>query len=56
MGIWSNYTPCPTCKSNFGIMLKCSECGTVGCSRCLGGGEGKGQCKICKKICTRKKV
>lgn len=52
MGNWNNSNPCKNCGRKSGSMLKCTNCGTLGCNN---GNCGIGQvaksshCKICNK-------
>ena len=58
MGNWSHSNPCKNCGKTGGLMVKCSNCGTLGCSinfKCVGG-TGRGHCGVCKKNVDRIKV
>lgn len=48
MASWTAKEPCITCKATGGQRLRCKNCGTVGCPKCLGT-SGMSTCKICKK-------
>ena len=47
MSSWSNRKPCNNCGETHGTMVKCNNCGTLGCHRCIGAITTS--CKICKK-------
>ena len=49
MGSWTSSNPCKNCGKKSGIMVKCSNCGTLGCPLCVRS-PGKGACKLCKKV------
>lgn len=53
MASWTAREPCVTCKSTNGQRLRCENCGTVGCAKCLGS-SGVGTCKVCKKSARKK--
>ncbi len=55
MGSWTSSNPCKTCNNKAGFMIKCSNCGSLGCMKCIGG-PGKGTCKICKKSAERIRI
>ena len=52
---WTSSNPCKTCGSKPGTMIKCTNCGTLGCAKCVGG-PGRGVCKVCKKSVDRVRV
>jgi len=55
MGSWTSSNPCPRCGAKFGAMVRCENCGTLGCPKCVGT-PGKSTCKVCKKITKKVKV
>lgn len=55
MGSWSSSNPCKNCGKKSGIMIKCTNCGSLGCPSCIGA-PGKGMCRVCKKTVDRVKV
>ena len=36
MGDWSRQKTCKNCGNHQGAMVKCSNCGTLGCHKCVG--------------------
>ncbi|MBF0473493.1 MAG: hypothetical protein HQK91_14810 [Nitrospirae bacterium] len=54
MTTWPNST-CKNCGKKSTWMVKCTNCGTLGCINCVGG-LGKGMCHTCKKIAEKIKV
>lgn len=58
MGNWSQINPCKNCGSKTPTpMLKCTNCGTLGCylTTCVGQAP-KGRCGVCKKTTDKVKV
>ncbi len=55
MASWTANNPCKTCGGKSGFMIKCGNCGTLGCVKCVGG-PGRGLCKVCKKSSDRMRV
>ena len=49
MGNWTSSNPCKNCGKKYGYMVKCTNCGTLGCPSCVGNPGKKAHCKICKK-------
>jgi hypothetical protein len=55
----STSTPCRNCGNTAGgsnVWVKCSNCGTLGCDKCIGQHNTTGTCKVCKKKAERVKV
>jgi len=50
---WTSSKPCPKCGAKSAIAIKCPNCGTLGCTKCVGG-PGHTQCKVCGKLVTLK--
>lgn len=55
MATWNKKEPCPNCGGTAGLKLKCENCGTLGCSKCVGS-FSRSTCTICKKTSEKKKV
>jgi hypothetical protein len=46
---------CGNCGKAASTMLKCKNCGTLGCKICVGS-SGKSYCKTCRKTTEKLKV
>jgi hypothetical protein len=55
MASWLQSNPCKNCGNTNGVMLKCKNCGTLGCGNCVGH-LTKSHCKVCKKTTEKIKV
>lgn len=55
MPLWTSQKPCKNCGNKAGTMIRCTNCQTVGCERCVGLFP-KGNCPICKKTTTKVKI
>ena len=52
---WTSSKPCTTCgKSNSGVAWKCTNCGSLGCVKCVGSNTSK--CNICQKVTKKIRV
>jgi hypothetical protein len=49
MGTWNRNNPCKNCGNTNGQMVKCGNCGTLGCYKCVEQPGGSRVCKVCKK-------
>ena len=59
MATCSTTTPCKNCGNTAGgsnVWVKCDNCGTLGCTKCVGQASAKGHCKVCKKTTKITKV
>jgi hypothetical protein len=57
MGNWSKKDPCKNCGKEHGIMVKCENCGTLGCPPCVGiSSTNPNRCNVCKKPTLKKKI
>ena len=57
MGMWGPSKPCANCGTATSLqMVKCSNCGTLGCPRCVGSPSKKALCKVCRKYAEIKKI
>jgi len=54
MANWPN-TKCGNCGHTVNTMLKCDNCGTIGCYACVGN-TPKSHCKVCQKTTTKTKI
>ncbi len=49
MGTWTSKNPCKNCGKTGRPMVKCTNCGTLGCTYCVGQPANRTTCKVCKK-------
>ena len=55
MASWTKQEPCSSCGANHGKKLQCEGCLNVGCVMCIGS-TGRGICRLCKKMTSRRPV
>lgn len=55
MGTWNPNNPCKSCGNKSGVMVRCANCSTLGCFKCVGS-PGKSHCKVCRKFADKVKV
>lgn len=55
MASWTSSNPCKNCGRKSGSMVKCTNCGTLGCAICIGQ-VSKSLCKVCKKTTIKVRV
>jgi hypothetical protein len=56
MALWTSNDSC-SCGTKSGLKLKCENCGTIGCSKCVGAtNDTKSMCKTCKKMTKSRKI
>ena len=55
MGTWTPSKPCKNCGRKGGVMIRCTNCGTLGCQMCVGP-AGRSACKVCKKTTQKVRV
>jgi hypothetical protein len=52
---WNKQRPCVTCGATSGNQIRCTNCGTLGCQKCVGQ-VGYSQCKVCRKNVEKKYI
>jgi len=49
MAYWNTQRPCVTCGATIGEQVRCANCGTLGCYKCVGTVSKATYCKVCRK-------
>jgi len=56
MALWTKDRPCVTCGATGSELVRCTNCGTLGCYKCVGSPGKVVWCKVCRKNTEIKRV